>query len=64
MNYFISYCSPNITGIITPQDITTSKPFQDINDCLSKAEHLFYNLGCNWVQISDELGQIYTELEY
>jgi hypothetical protein len=64
MNYFIYYSSPNITGIPTAQDITTSSAFKDINECLGKAEHLFYNLGCNWVQIVDELGQIYTELEY
>lgn len=64
MKYFISYASPNIGGIITAQDITTSSAYQDINECLAKAEHLFYNLRCNWVQIVDELGQIYTEFEY
>ena len=64
MKYFISYASPNIGGIITAQDIKTSSAFQDVNECLSKAEHVFYNIGCKWVQIVNELGEIYTEFEY
>lgn len=64
MNYYINYCSPYTTGIISMYEMITSKPFNDINKCLNKAEDLFYNVGCKYVQIINELGEIYIEFEY
>ena len=64
MNYYINYCSPYTTGIVSIYEMITSSPFNDINKCLSKAENLFYNVGCKYVQIINELGEIYIEFEY
>ena len=64
MNYYINYCSPYATGILSIYEIIKSKPYQDINQCLNKAEHLFYNVGCKYVQVINELGEVYTEFEF
>lgn len=64
MKYYINYCSPYATGIVSIYEMIKSSPFNDINKCLRKAEYLFYNVGCKYVQITNELGEIYTEFEY
>jgi hypothetical protein len=64
MKYYINYCSPYACGIVSIYEMIKSSPFYDINKCLSKAEHLFYKVGCKYVQVIDELGEIYTEFEH
>lgn len=64
MNYFINYCSPYVTGIPSAYEMIKSKPYQDIQECLNRADYLFYFNGCKYVQIIDEHGDIYTEYEY
>lgn len=63
MTYFIHYCSPYITGIPSANDMTKSKPYQDIEQCLKQSEYLFFK-GCKYVQMIDENGEIYAEYEY
>lgn len=64
MNYFINYCSPYVTGIPSAHEIRKSKIFKDIEECQIWAEHLYFNVGCKYVQIIDEQGEIYAEYEY
>ena len=64
MNYYINYCSPYATGILSNYNMIKSKPYLNIDECLNKAEYLFYIVGCKYVQVINELGEIYTEFEF
>jgi hypothetical protein len=64
MNYYINFSSPYATSVYSVYEIIKSRPYLDINECLNKAEHLFYSTGCKYVQVVNELGDIYTEFEF
>lgn len=66
MKYSIFYTDPKIYGMPRAEDIKeVPKKFSysEIEDAVSLAETIF-KIGCHWVQIVDEHGEIYAEYEY
>lgn len=66
MTYSIYYLDSKIYGIGRLEDvkqIPKQFAYSEIQTAVALAESIFA-LGCRWVQIVDELGEIYAEYEY